>query len=391
MKNRIFKAVLSSAMALAVLAGCGSSGSKGVALNDGDTVKIGLNFELSGEVASYGTAESNAVKLAIKQYNAKKDAKYKLEAVEIDNKGDAAESTTAATKMIEDGVAFIVGPATSAASIATYQVASESAVPVISPSATQVNATMNGDKVYEYAFRICFEDSYQGAAMAQYSYDKLGKKKAAILAETSDYGQGLAQKFIEVFGNKGGEVVNSLKDGSYNAGDQDFKAILTKLKQKNFDVLYVAGYYGEAGLIIKQARDMGIDATIVGADGFDSSVLKDLAGGSNLKNVYFTTAIASGAPTKDQKAFKKAYVAEYDESSLNMFSYLAYDAVNLGIQALEAAGSTGSGLQEALIKAEFTGLTGSFKFDEKHNPVKSVIVVDAATNGADTYEEVTVE
>lgn len=395
MSKKFLKVLLSSAMTVSMLAACGSgggAGGSGSELAEGDTVKIGGNFELSGDVASYGTAESNAVELAIKMYNESEDAKYKLEYVSVDNKGDAAESTTAATKLIEeDQVAFIVGPATSGASIATYQVASDSSVPVISPSATQINATMNGDEVYPSAFRICFEDSYQGAAMAQYAAKDMGKKKAAVLAETSDYGQGLANQFIESFEANGGEVINSLKDGSYNAGDTDFNAILTKLSEKDFDVLYVAGYYGEAGLIIKQAREMGIDATIVGADGFDSTVLAQLAGKENLNDVFFTTAIASGAPTEAQEEFKKAYIEEYGEDALNMFSYLAYDSVMLGIQALEEAGATGPALQEALEKAEFDGLTGSFTFDETHTPVKSVLVIDAATNGAETNAEVTVK
>ena len=118
--------------------------------------------------------------------------------VKMDNKGDASESTSAATKlMTEDGVAFIVEPATSGASIATYPVADQNQVPVISPSATQVDATMNGDSPYEYAFRICFEDSYQGKAMAKFGYENLGKKKAVIINEVSDYGKGLTKEFTQ--------------------------------------------------------------------------------------------------------------------------------------------------------------------------------------------------
>lgn len=116
----------------------------------------------------------------------------------MDNKGDASESTSAATKlMTEDSVAFIVEPATSGASIATYPVADQNQVPVISPSATQVDATMNGDSPYEYAFRICFVDSYQGKAMAKFGYENLGKKKAVIINEVSDYGKGLIKEFTQ--------------------------------------------------------------------------------------------------------------------------------------------------------------------------------------------------
>ena len=147
MKGKLLKTFASSAVALSMLVGCSSgSGTASTELKEGDTVKIGLNYELSGAVASYGQAEYKGASLAIKQYNANKDSKYKIKAVKMDNKGDASESTSAATKlMTEDGVAFVVGPATSGASIATYPVADQNQVPVISPSATQVDATMNGD------------------------------------------------------------------------------------------------------------------------------------------------------------------------------------------------------------------------------------------------------
>ena len=290
MKGRVFKVFTSSALAVGLLAGCSSGGGAGAGktLADGDTVTIGLNFELSGGTASYGTAEYNGAKLAIDQYNASDDAKYKIEIAEQDNKGDNAESTTAATRLItEDGASILIGPATSGTSIATYQVSSDNAVPVISPSATQIDATTNDNgETYPYAFRICFEDSYQGAAMAQYAYDTLGVKKAAIINEVSDYGQGLVSTFKDVFTEKGGEVV---AEQSYNSGDTDFASILTDMKSKDFDVLYIAGYYQEAGLIIKQARDMGIDTPIIGADGFESEVLSQLAGADNLSNTYYTT------------------------------------------------------------------------------------------------------
>ncbi|MDY5233953.1 MAG: ABC transporter substrate-binding protein [Faecalicoccus sp.] len=376
MKGRVFKVFTSSALAVGLLAGCSSGGGAGAGktLADGDTVTIGLNFELSGGTASYGTAEYNGAKLAIDQYNASDDAKYKIEIAEQDNKGDNAESTTAATRLItEDGASILIGPATSGTSIATYQVASDNAVPVISPSATQIDATTNDNgETYPYAFRICFEDSYQGAAMAQYAYDTLGVKKAAIINEVSDYGQGLVSTFKDVFTEKGGEVV---AEQSYNSGDTDFASILTDMKSKDFDVLYIAGYYQEAGLIIKQARDMGIDTPIIGADGFESEVLSQLAGADNLSNTYYTTCYTTLNASDELTNFIDSYTEEYGEAP-NMFSALSYDATNLGLQALEKAGKTGADLQKAIADTKFDGLTGSFTFDKTHSPKKSVLVVN---------------
>ncbi|MCI6380577.1 MAG: ABC transporter substrate-binding protein [Faecalicoccus sp.] len=391
MKGRVFKVFTSSALAVGLLAGCSSGGGAGAGktLADGDTVTIGLNFELSGGTASYGTAEYNGAKLAIDQYNASDDAKYKIEIAEQDNKGDNAESTTAATRLItEDGASILIGPATSGTSIATYQVASDNAVPVISPSATQIDATTNDNgETYPYAFRICFEDSYQGAAMAQYAYDTLGVKKAAIINEVSDYGQGLVSTFKDVFTEKGGEVV---AEQSYNSGDTDFASILTDMKSKDFDVLYIAGYYQEAGLIIKQARDMGIDTPIIGADGFESEVLSQLAGADNLSNTYYTTCYTTLNASDELTNFIDSYTEEYGEAP-NMFSALAYDSANLALQALEEAGATGEELKNMLEGIEFSGITGSFTFDDTHSPIKTVMIVELENGVQTAATEVEVE
>ena len=393
--KRDFRKLLAGGLGAAVLlAGCSSaSGSDnagdGGSAETGDTVKIGLNFELTGEVSSYGTAERNGAQLAIDEFNAREDKPFTVEGVEIDSKGDPAESTTAAIKLIdEDQVAAIVGPATSAPSISTYQAATDKQTPVVSPSATQVDAMLNGDTPYEYAWRVCFEDSYQGAAMAIYAYDTLGDKKAAVINETSDYGQGLAKTFKEKFESLGGEVV---AQEQYNAKDTDFASILTKIKEKKFDVLYIAGYYGEAGLIIKQARESGIDCNIVGADGFESEKLAELAGKENLNNVWYTTCYTTVNASDELKSFIDDYTAKYDQAP-NMFSALAYDATNLVLDQLEATGKTGAELNEAIKKADFSGLTGSFVFDEKtHTPKKTVLVVNQKDGVQTEVDEVEVK
>ena len=173
-----------SCMALTTLAGCGDGGSGG---GDENTIRIGMNFELTGNVANYGTTEYNGAKLAIKQANENSEHKFKYEIVEGDNKSAAEEATALATKLAtSDGVDGMVGPATSGNSLATYQVANDSKVLVVSPSATANGATMNNGKVYDYVYRVCFEDNTQGAAMGVFAYDNLGKRKAAMLSDSSN-------------------------------------------------------------------------------------------------------------------------------------------------------------------------------------------------------------
>lgn len=392
MKGKFLKTFAAGCMAVSMLAGCsnGSNGSdEGSSQKTGDTVKIGLNFELSGAVSDYGQAERDGALLAVKQFNDREDKPFTVEAVEADTKSDVAEATTQADKLIsQDKVAAIVGPATSSSSIATFAVATQNTTPVVTPSTTQVDAMLDNGTPYEYAWRVCFEDSYQGAAMALYSYDTLKAKKAVIFNEVSDYGQGLAKAYEEEFTKLGGKVVDQIQ---YNSGDTDFSSYITRIKSKDFDVIYIAGYYNEAGLIIKQAKDDGIDCPIVGADGFDATTLVDKTGKEYANDIFFTTAYSTVDANDAVKSFIEAYKKEYGKDA-NMFAALAYDATNMVLDQLEATGATGEELNEAIKKADFTGITGSFTFDEKtHTPIKSVLVVELKDGEQSGSTEVTVE
>lgn len=375
MKGNFWKVLASGSIVASMLVGCSSGGTaqEAVKLSEGDAVKIGLNYELSGSVATYGQAMDKGTQLAIKQYNESDDAKYKIEAVSMDNKSDSAEAISIAEKLMGEGVAMQIGPATSGDSIATYPSSENNKVPVLSPAVTQNGGMLKEDgTAYEYAWRICFEDSAQASAMAVFAKD-LGKTKAVVYSDAAnDYAKGLAEDFVAKFEDLGGEVV---AQENYTSGDTDFNAALSKIKELDFDVLYVPGYYNESGLIIKQAREAGITQTILGPDGMDSPKLAELAGKENLNDVYFTTAYTTVDASDELTSFIEAYKAEYDEEP-DMFSVLAYDATNLGLQALEEAGETGEALNEAIKNIEFTGLTGSFTFDEEHTPLKKVLVVE---------------
>lgn len=373
--KKLFKLFVASAMAFTTLAGCSKDGGN----EDDGVVKIGLHYELTGSVAEYGTAELKGSQLAIKLANENGNNKYTYKGVEYDNKSDTTEALTLAAKLASDGVVGVVGPATSGASTATYQISNDSKIVVVSPSATANNQTLknpddSNSDVYEYVYRVCFEDSYQGAAMAQYAIDTLKAKTVAIYGSvSSDYAKGLNDAFTKQFKKLGGSVV---ANESYQDGDTEFSAVLTSLASKKFDVLYIPGYYNEAGLIIKQARDLGIDCPIIGGDGFDSQTFDDLAGAKNLNNVYYTTAYTTVGASDKLQAFIDAYKAEYNAEP-SMFEALAFDATNLLIEAIEKADSTDSdAVNKAVAEIEFSGVTGDFTFDETHTPIKSVLVVE---------------
>lgn len=363
---------------LLLLAACGNDASEemgsGVA-NDDATVKIGGNFELSGGASAYGTPMNNAVDLAIKQINEKggvlgEDVAY----VSYDNTSVAQEAASVATRLAtEDQVTAIIGPATTGDANAQTPVIDRAGVPAVLPAATGDEVTMkDGETVWEYIFRVCFQDSFQGEVLANFAQNDLGAEKAIILQDNStDYAVGLSDAFRSVFK---GEVVDEL---NFSDGDTDFNAILTNIRDKDFDVIFIPGYYEEAGLLIKQAREMGIDQPILGPDGFANSTLVELASTQNVNDVYYTGHFTPNSEEPAVKEFMAAFEEEYGVEA-DSFAALAYDAANLVLQAIETAGTVDSdAVTEAIATTtDFSGVTGTFSLDENHNPVKSTFVIE---------------
>lgn len=373
--KKVFALVMALVFIVAMAAGCSNGGSS-------DTIKVGINYELSGGVATYGNGCLDGIKMAIDEVNAAGGVNgKKIELVTYDNKSDPAEATTLASKMMaQDKVLVALGPATSGNFKATIPEANKNKVPVISGSATADDVTVefNDDgtvkEVKEYAFRICFNDSFQGVTMANFAKNELKATKAVIYADSSsDYAKGLAKNFKETFLAAGGEIV---AEESYVAKDVDFNAVMTGLTGKEFDVMFVPGYYEEVGLIIKQAREHGITVPVLGADGFDSPDLIKLAGAESLNDVYFSNHYSSldkdPAVEKFIAAFKEKYGKDPDA-----FNALGYDTAMFAVDAIKRATAlTGEAVKEALASTtSFAGVTGTFSVDANHNPVKSIVVI----------------
>lgn len=366
--NRMKGLFLVTVSSMLLLAGCSSSS---------DKIKVGLNFELSGAVASYGQAEVQGIELAIEQINAAGGIDGKLfELIKRDNKSDAAETTSIATFLAtQEKVSVILGAATSGLTKAQVPVANQYKVPLISPSATADDVTNDGVNVQPFAYRVSFIDSFQGITMANFASKDLNKLRAVILGDqSSDYAKGLAETFSAQFKSNGGTVV---AQEAYVSGEQDFNGVLTRVAQMDFDVLFVPGYYQEVGLIIKQAREAGITTPILGGDGFDSPVLFELAGKDALYDVYFSQAYSS----LDQDPMVTKFIADFKAKygvEPNAFSALGYDTALLAVDAIRRAGSSDpEKINEALgSTVNFQGVTGSITVDKWHNAVKSAVVLE---------------
>lgn len=375
-----FKVVLFTAFIVVclMLTGCSSS-------SDSDTIKIGVNMELTGDASSYGEMELNGIKLAVKQINDAGGIDGKqIELVVYDNKTDNATAVELQTRLAtEDNVVVIIGPATSGLAKAVTPISNQYGVPVVFASATADGVTNDGASAYAEAFRICFGDSFQGITMANFASDDLTAKTAVILRDTNDYGTGLADNFRAQFTANGGTI---LGEEVFNSKDTEFNAVLTNIKNLgSFDVLFVPGYYSEAGLIINQARQLGITAAILGADGFESDVLVELATASALNNVYYSSHYSTLAASDALTSFISAYEAEYSTTP-NAFNALGYDAASLATDAITRAETVdGAGVTAALESTvDYVGVTGTITIDSLHEAVKSAYVVGLKDGVADT-------
>lgn len=362
-------------MMLIIIAGCGSQGEAG----ETDSIKIGSMFELTGSAAAYGTSMNNAVHMAAAEINEDGGINGKqVEVIEYDTKTDETEAASLTTRLgTRDQVAAIIGPATTGSMQAAIPSANTAEVPIMSPTATDdgVLTDSNGD-VHPYAWRTSFTNSFQGSALAQFANDELNAKKAVILSDnSSDYAIGLTETFGTIFD---GEIVVS---ENFSEGETDFSAVLTNIKDLDFDVLYVPGYYEEAGPIIKQSREMGLKQPILGPDGMGNEILRDLAGAENMNDIYYTSHFVVTSEDPAVQEFVSNYKDEFNIEA-DMFTGLAYDSVYVLKEAIENAESSDpKEVNEALKDiTDFPGITGTFSFDEKHDPVKTVNIIEIQDN-----------
>lgn len=373
-------------LAALVLVGCNKSPdvtANATGTTVGDTLKIGVNLELTGSVAAYGNAEKNGINLAVEQINKAGgvDGK-KIEVITKDNKSENAEASTAATNLaVQSQVNAMIGPATSGAVAAASLNAQKTGVPLLTPSGTQDDLTIDKDGVKKYIFRTTFQDSFQGQVLAQYAYQNLNAKKVVLYYDnSSDYAKGIAEEFQRVYP---GEIVTV---ATFASGDKDFQSALTKFKDLDYDAIVMPGYYTETGIITKQARDMGIEVPILGPDGFNDDSFGDLAGVANTHDVYYVSGYSTKTALSDKATqFIEAYKKKYG-SEPNMFAALAYDSVYMIAEAAKGA-KTSIDIADNLAKlSQFDGVTGTMTIDKDHNPIKTALMVKME-NGAEASAE----
>lgn len=367
MRTRV---LLSMVVLLSVvsLAGCGAGAG-------GGKLKVAILVPLSGDVKTFGESVRDGAMLAIDEWNAAGGvAGREIEIVIEDSQCSPEAAVSAANKVIDqDGVEYIIGEVCSSASIPVSEISTAKNVFQITATSTSPSVTVAEDgSTKPTVFRACFIDPFQGQVAAKFAAENLGAKTAAVfLDQGNDYVRGLGEKFMADFVAAGGEIV---VEESYTGEDQDFSAILTKVKDADPDILYLPDYYSTVNLIAAQAQEKGIDAILMGGDGWDSSDL-DL---SVVEGGYFTNHFSPDDTRAIVQDFVSKYEAEYAHKP-DAFAALAYDAANILMQSIEAADSTDvDKVTAAMETGTFSVVSGDVSYDELHNPVKAAVVLQVS-------------
>lgn len=337
-------------------------------------------FSQSGIAAEHNSSLLEMTKFAVKQINNSGGVLGKeLDLIVIDNKSTSIGSALAAKKAVELGVGAVIGGHWSSHSLAMAPILQQAGIPMISPSSTNPEVTRKGD----YIFRICFVDSFQGKAMAQFARHDLGIERAAVLSNIDEkYSTQLASFFKTSFLAEKGTIV---ADIGYRGSAADFSEIIMQLKRISPEAIYIPGYTRDSGLFIKQARKMGVQAVFLGGDAWDKI---SVVAGSDLVGSYQTAAWHEGVPYETSRQLKEIYKKEFKTEIQSSNSPLAYDAVMILKEAIVSCKCTdGEKIRDALMSlTSFNGATGPISFDETGDPAnKEVIIVRYSDSGSPVF------
>ncbi len=358
-------------LAVGFLTGCKPSGGNGGGAS-GNTIKVGEFASLTGKEAAFGKSSHNGTLLGVEDLNAAGGVLgKKFELITEDNRSTPGESSTIARKLISrDGIVALLGEVASGRSIEAADVCQLNKIPMISPSSTKPEVTEKGD----YIFRVCFIDPFQGKVLAIFADKTLKAKNVALLIDAATpYSVGLGSNFKETFTGMGGKIAIEQK---FNSGDKDFKAQLTAIKAANPDAIFVPSYYTEAGLIARQARDLGITVPIFGGDGWEAPELVEL-GGKAMEGAYYSTHFSAEATSPKIQEFVKRYKARYNGEVPDAMAALGYDTVGVLADAMKRAGTTEPAkVRDELAKTkDFEGVSGKTTIDEHRNATKPAVII----------------
>lgn len=336
-------------------------------------IVLGGYMSLTGNISTYGQSSTKAMGMAVEEINAAGGVLggQMLRLVMEDTASKPDESATAAQRLIEVHQAVVVvGEVASSNSLAAAPICQQKQIPMVTPSSTNPQVTQKGD----YIFRTCYTDDLQGSYVGAYAAGALNLRRAAILKDNdSDYSKGLSEAIQSTFTRLGGEIVAV---EAYTQGEKDFSAVLTKLNDLELDCVFIPGYYEDVGQIIKQGRDLGLDLTFVGGDGWDSPKLAEIAGDYLDDRCYFVNHYSKNEERPQAGEFAEKFRQRYGEYP-DALAACAYDAIYIVADAINRAGAVDSAkIRDALAETtDFEGATGVITIDSNRNATKPCVVL----------------
>ena len=369
MRNLQPAVVIWIAAVLLAIGGCGKKS---------DALLLAVAGPMTGDQSKQGNDLRHGVELAIDDWNQKGGVLGKKIALAVgDDQHDPKQAVAVANKFVHSGVVGVIGHWNSSSTIPASEVYHAANVPMITPASTNPQVT---DRRYANVFRVCGRDDQQGPVAAQFTRQYLQAKTVAVLHDKTTYGQGLAGEFTKALAAAGGvEIVYS---GGVNQGDKDFRGVLTTIASKRPDAYFFGGIYPEAGLIVTQAKEVGLKAPMISGDGTIDQVFVQIAG-TAADGTYLTFSPDTTKLPSVQGVLGR-YRARFGEPG--PYSFYAYDAANLLLTALAQAGDAdGAKVSQALHGLVFDGVTGRIQFDAKGDLIQTQYVVWITKNGA--FEE----
>jgi branched-chain amino acid transport system substrate-binding protein len=375
MRLRLLGSLIVIALALG---GAACERRPGAATDSGGEIVIGMYGSLTGDGASFGISSKEGHELAIEEINNAGGllGGRKFRMIIEDDQSKPEEASNAVTKLItQDKVVAVLGEVASRRSLAAAPIAQRYQIPMITPASTNERVTAVGD----YIFRVCFIDPFQGEVLAKFAYNDLKVRRVAILKDIQqDYSVGLTDSITKNLTALGAEVLPAI---SYTTGDADFKAVLTQVRSQKPDAVFVTGYYPEAAIIVRQARELGMTMPMLGGDGWVGDAIKN--GRDALKNTYISNHYSADNPDPIVQNFVKSYRAKFGKEP-DAMAALAYDAVKVLADAMNRAQSTeGPKVRDALASADVPGVTGQLKMNAQRNVDKPAVIQEVTYTGGD--------
>ncbi|MCC8063544.1 MAG: ABC transporter substrate-binding protein [Clostridiales bacterium] len=360
------------------------------------TITLGMIGPMTGSLAVYGTHVANGVNLAIEQINAAGgvivgDETYELAVESKDDQGDSTECLNAMNALISDGIELVIGSATSGCTSSITSVANSEGVVLITPSGTADALTTEMD----YVFRTCFKDSFQGELAAQYAADEGYTKVGIVYCSADTYSAGLRDAFAAAAEELGLEVV--AEESVATMTEVDYTNQFTKMVEAGAELVFIPFYYDVTGpYLVPQARSVGFDGILLGADGVDNTetTIPDGADLSVYNDFLFVNHYSTELATSDiSTSFVESYEEAYGETP-NNFDALGYDAVLVLKQAIESCGAfDADSVQAALADTSvvYEVSTGTFSFDDTGTPIKTGVLMGYSyTEGDDAVTKIAV-